>query len=232
MLDLVLHTTSASSNLSTCTSCNCETRDMLTLQTQVSHFHPLLLQVFMCSWCSSRCTSTPPPLTIVVLVSMKNVFHLRIVLRNPCSNSAVTTEPWVHHLHPKSSILFLHWPWFNIYHFIHAALELCCQEIFFQKQDAYQFLLRPTADFYRNIRKTMLLTKYLVSASGESFRYSSIFSNLPPSWWREKEIFWILWNWRLICGISMLLYSRGIKEFTCKLTLDPNLLSIFTTAII
>lgn len=27
-------------------------------------------------------------------------------------------------------------------------------------------------------------------------------------------------------------YSRGIKEFTCKLTLDPNLLSIFTTAII
>ena len=91
---------------STCTSCNYETRDMLTLQTQVSHFQPLLLQVFMCSWCSSRCTSTPPPLTIVVLVSMKNVFHLRIVLRNPCSNSAVTTEPWVHHLHPKSSILF------------------------------------------------------------------------------------------------------------------------------
>jgi hypothetical protein len=44
-----------------------------------------------------RVTLTPSPLTVVVLVSMNNVFHLRILLcKPPCSNSAVrTTEPWV-----------------------------------------------------------------------------------------------------------------------------------------
>merc|ERR1719239_516559 len=68
-------------------------------------------------------TLTPSPLTVVVLVSMNNVFHLRILLCNPlfqycCKNNRTLGASSL----SSTSIFYLQCrPWFNIYHFI----QLC-----------------------------------------------------------------------------------------------------------
>ena len=127
---------------------------------------PLLLKVFMCSCATTRVTLTPSPLTVVVLVSMNNLFHLRLLLCKPrCSNSAVrTTEPWVQpFILNLVSILYLQWPWFNIYHFIHLCG--CTKELFCQRQNALISLAsaigsRLLSQPYERIASTKYLLEY------------------------------------------------------------------------
>merc|ERR1719239_1308810 len=100
-------------------------------------------------------TLTPSPLTVVVLVSMNNVFHLRILLCNPlfqycCKNNRTLGASSL----SSTSIFYLQCrPWFNIYHFI----QLC------------SCTLEGTS-------------------AGGSFRYSSIFSQLPKAGEARRDL--------------------------------------------
>ena len=181
--------------------------------------------------CSSllKMRIVPPPLTVVVLVSMKSVppAHnsvqppVPIVLENNRTLDASSLS--------SSSILYLHWPWFNIYkyHFIQLWRHFVKNKMRHIPLPVLTAAVDILPQYYQ---LEMFLTKYSSVLRKEGL--SAIVQCSPKAGVLRDEIFWILWNWRLNCGISMLLYSRGIKEFTCNLTLDPNLLSIFTTAII
>merc|ERR1712037_786800 len=83
------------------------------------------------------------------------------------------------------------------------------------------------ADFYRNIIAFDKISPMSTSPAGGSFRYSSIFSQLPEAGEARRDLLNSVklktQLWYFQCSYT---YSRGIKELTCKLTLDPNLLSI------
>jgi len=89
------------------------------------------------------------------------------------------------------------------------------------------------ADFYRNIiafDKISPRVLHLQEGLSAIVQYSPIDPKLVKREKRSSE-FCETEDSAVVFQCSYT-YSRGIKEFTCKLTLDPNLLSIFTTAII
>merc|ERR1711974_73878 len=96
-------------------------------------------------------------------------------------------------------------------------------------------LLSAAADFYRNIMIACIAFDkmspvHLQQGLSAIVQYSPIYPKLVKSEKRSSE-FCETEDSAVVFQCSYT-YSRGIKEFTCKLTLDPNLLSLFTTAII
>merc|ERR1719239_2128860 len=116
-------------------------------------------------------TLTPSPLTVVVLVSMNNVFHLRILLCNPlfqycCKNNRTLGASSL----SSTSIFYLQCrPWFNIYHFI--QLCSCTLDGILSKVecDNLSQVLSTRSRFYRNIMSTLLLTECLEYISRRVF---------------------------------------------------------------
>ena len=173
---------------------------------------------------------------------MNNVFHSRIVLcRIPCSNSAVrTTEPWVQpsslsstSINPLFALTLVQY----ISQFIHLLCNCTLEGILSKAQCANlsvsQVLSAPDVFLQHYeciVFDKMSLEVHLQQGLSAIVQYSPIYPKLVKSEKRSSE-FCETEDSAVVFQCSYT-YSRGIKEFTCKLTLDPNLLSIFTTAII
>jgi len=175
---------------------------------------------------------------------MNNVFHSRIVLcRIPCSNSAVrTTEPWVQpsslsstSINPLFALTLVQY----ISQFIHLLCNCTLEGILSKIQCANlsvsqlssAICTRLLLQHYECIAfDKMSPAVHLQQGLSAIVQYSPIYPKLVKSEKRSSE-FCETEDSAVVFQCSYT-YSRGIKEFTCKLTLDPNLLSIFTTAII